>query len=143
MSLDSTGALQGALAAEHAVIWGYGVVGADVPEQTQPAVRAAEQVHRDRRDSTEQLLRDADATPVAAQPAYELPFPVTDTASALQLAITLETGAAAAWHYLLGQTEQARLRRIALSALTDCAVRAVQWRVAGGLSPASVAFPGQ
>lgn len=136
-------ALQDALAGEHAVIWGYGVVGAEVIERQRPDVQAAEQAHRDRRDDTADLLRSVDAVPTEAQASYELPFPVTDPASGLRLAVHLEEGAAAAWRFILGQTDDAELRRTAVTALTDSAVQATRWRLAAGIAPATVAFPGQ
>jgi hypothetical protein len=138
-----TDALQDALAGEHAVIWGYGVVGAEVTEEQRPDVRAAEQAHRTRRDATADLLRSMAAVPAQAQAYYELPFPVTDPTSGLRLAVHLEQGAAAAWRYVLGQTDDAELRRIALGALTDAALQATRWRLAAGTHPATVAFPGQ
>jgi len=136
-------ALQDALAGEHAVIWGYGVVGAEAAEQHLPAVRVAEQAHRTRRDDTADLLRSMSAEPIEAEAYYELPFPVTDPASAVSLAVHLEQGAAAAWRFVLGQTEDAELRRTALVALTESALQAVQWRLQAGIAPATVAFPGQ
>ena len=87
-----TDALQDALAGEHAVIWGYGVVGAEVTEEQRPDVRAAEQAHRTRRDATADLLRSMAAVPAQAQAYYELPFPVTDPTSGLRLAVHLEQG---------------------------------------------------
>jgi len=136
-------ALQDALAGEHAVIWGYGVVGAEVTEEQQPDVRAAELAHRCRRDATAELLRSLAAVPTEAEAYYELPFPVTDPASGLRLAVHLEAGAAAAWRFVLGQTDDAELRRTALEALTASAVQATRWRLAAGTEPATVAFPGQ
>lgn len=143
MSPREIDAVQGALAAEHAVIWGYGVVGAAAGEDLRPAVAAAEGVHRARRDATADLLRSAAAVPAVARPSYELPFPVATQAEALRLADRLEFGAAAAWRYVLGQTELAELRRTARDHLIDTAVQAMRWRQAAGLSPASVPFPGQ
>lgn len=138
-----TEALQEALAGEHAVIWGYGVVGAEVTEDQRPNVRAAEQAHRTRRDATADLLRSMAAIPTAAQAYYELPFPVTDPASGLRLAVHLEEGSAAAWRFVLGQTDDPELRRTSLAALTEAALQAVRWRLAAGITPATVAFPGQ
>ncbi|MBA2554809.1 MAG: ferritin-like domain-containing protein [Geodermatophilaceae bacterium] len=136
-------ALQDALAGEHAVIWGYGVVGAEAAEQHLPAVRAAEQAHRTRRDDTADLLRSMSAEPIESEAYYELPFPVTDPALAVSLAVHLEEGSAAAWRFVLGQTEDAELRRTALVALSESALQAVQWRLQAGIAPATVAFPGQ
>lgn len=141
--MGATDALQEALAAEHAAIWGYGVVGAAVADDVLARVRAAEQVHRGRREDAAALLRAAGAVPVPPAASYELPFDVVDSAAALRLAALLEDGCAAAWHYLLGQTEDTDLRGTGLAALTACAVQATRWRRTAGISPATVAFPGQ
>lgn len=141
--MDPTDALQEALAAEHAVIWGYGVVGAAAADNILDRVGAAEQVHRARRSDTAARLRAVDAVPVEPEASYELPFDVVDPPTALQLAAELEDGCASAWRYLLGQTDDAELRGVALAALTACAVQATRWRRTAGVSPATVAFPGQ
>ncbi len=140
--MDATDALQGALAAEHAVVWGYGVVGAEVADDLLDPVRGAQEVHRTRREQTAALLRERSSAPVQAAASYELPFPVGDPAAALALAAALEDGCAASWRYVLGQTDDAALRETVLAALTACAVQAVRWRRTGGIQPATVAFPG-
>ena len=135
-------ALQTALAAEHAVIWGYGVVGAHAGEALVARVRAADEEHRTRRDATVALVTRYGGTPVPTEPAYALPFPVTDRSSALRLAVHLEEGAAAAWRYAVAATDDVEVRRTALTALSDAAVQATRWRLALPTSPATVAFPG-
>lgn len=141
--MDPTEALQAALAAEHAAIWGYGVAGAAAAEELQDRFLAAEQVHRSRRDDTAALVRTRGAAPVEPEASYELPFDVDDQPSALRLTALLEDGGATAWHYLLGQTDERELRAVALAALTGSAVQAVRWRRTAGVQPATVAFPGQ
>jgi hypothetical protein len=135
-------ALQIALAAEHAVIWGYGVVGAHVGDALVGRVRDADNAHRTRRDATIALIVRYDGTPVATEPEYALPFPVTDRNSALRLAVRLEEGAAAAWRYAVAATDDVQVRRTALTALSDAAVQATRWRLTLPTSPATVAFPG-
>jgi hypothetical protein len=44
-------ALQAVLAAEHAAVYGYGVVGGHVGENRNPEARAAYDTHRARRDA--------------------------------------------------------------------------------------------
>lgn len=134
-------ALRGALAAEHAAIYGYGVVGAFLTGATREAARQAEQVHRDRRDAVSVRVEEAGGALVAAEPAYELPRPVTDTASAMSLAVTLEEGAAGAWREALNGTTGDD-RRLALDALIACAVMATRWRQAAQIQPVTVPFPG-
>jgi hypothetical protein len=130
-----------ALAAEHAAIYGYGVVGAHLTGPTQTAARAAEAAHRDRRDAVSLRIAASNATPIPAAPAYTLPFPVTDAPSAMRLAVTLEEGAAGAWREALAGTADDD-RKLALDALMTCAVQATRWRAAAGIVPVTLAFPG-
>ncbi len=128
------------LAAEHAAIFGYGMVGAHLPNALRSEGVAAEQAHRDRRDALLLRLETAGQTPPPAEPTYELPE-VTDGASAIQLAIELEERTAAAWRAALSDTVDSD-REFALDALIDCATRASHWRQAAG-RPATVPFPGK
>lgn len=143
MSRDSTlRGLQVALAAEHAVIWGYGLVGGQIGDDHRDEVRRADLAHRARRDATIAMIHARGGDPVGSEPAYDAPFPVTDERSALRLAAHLEEGAAKAWHYSLGSTTDRSVRGTAVGALTDAAVRATRWRAV--LTPANptIAFPG-
>jgi ferritin-like protein len=134
-------ALTAALAAEHAAIFGYGVVGAHLDRIAQGSARDAEQAHRDRRDALMTRLIAASVPPPAAEPAYSLPFEVADRASALRLAVALEEGAGRAWRQAVPVTSGTD-RKLAIDALMDTAVRATRWRKAAGISPATVPFPG-
>jgi hypothetical protein len=134
-------ALAAALEAEHAAIFGYGVVGAHLDRSGQTACRQAETAHRDRRDALVARMVAANEAPPAAAPAYELPFAVADRDSALRLAVHLEEGAARAWRQALPATSGDE-RRFAVAALMDCAVRATRWRRTAGTLPATVPFPG-
>ncbi len=136
-------ALQGALAAEHAAVWGYGVVGAVVADDLRGDVVAVQQAHFVRRDDTAALVRSMGAEPVQASAGYALPSTVEDSPAALTLAALLEDGTATAWRYLLGATDDAEVRGTALASLTAAAVQAVRWRLAAGTTPATVALPGQ
>jgi Domain of unknown function (DUF4439) len=135
-------ALQAALAAEHAVIWGYGVVGARAGDTLRAQVRDADDAHRTRRDATVTLIDRYGGDPVPTGSSYALPFPVTDRASALRLAVHLEDGAAAAWRYAVAATDDVAVRRTALVALTEAAVRATRWRLLVPTKVATLAFPG-
>lgn len=137
------GALQGALAAEHAAVWVYGLVGAFVPDALNGRVNEAATAHQARRDATQRILTDAGAAPVPPEPGYVTPEPVTDAVSALRLAIIAETDAAAAWRSVVERgPADPDLRGTALEALTDAAVRATRWRVTAGITPLTVPFPG-
>jgi len=130
-----------ALVAEHAAIFGYGVAGAQLTGAPQDAARAAEAAHRARRDALLVLLAAASSSAPPAAPAYALPFPVTDPAAALRLAVHLEERTATVWQRALGTTTGEQ-RKLALDALTDCAVRAARWRRTAGVNPATVPLPG-
>jgi Domain of unknown function (DUF4439) len=143
MGLNALDAPQAALAAEHAAVWVYGLAGAFVPDGLASQLSEAGVEHRARRDATERMLIDAGAQPVPAEPGYLLPEPVTDTASALRLAITAETDAAAAWCSVVerGPTDPV-WRAAAVEALSRATVRAVRWRATAGITPPTVPFPG-
>ena len=136
----ATDALGTALAAEHAAIYGYGALGARLTGPALAQGQQAEAAHRGRRDRLIIRLSTVGITPPAALPDYALPFPVTDLASALRLAIQLEERTAAIWRVALGPTTGDD-RRAALDALTDCALRAARWRRAAGTQPGTVPLP--
>jgi Domain of unknown function (DUF4439) len=135
--------LSAALAAEEAAIYAYGVIGVHLTAATDiDEARTAEQAHRTRRDAAVSRLAALNASTPPAPAAYRLPFPVTDAASALKLAIHVEDGVAAAWRAVLpaGDGDD---RATALAALTDAAVRATRWRRRAGVSPVTLPFPGR
>ncbi|MFJ5778212.1 ferritin-like domain-containing protein [Streptomyces sp. NPDC093094] len=127
--------LQAALAAEHAAVYGYGVVGGRIREGRRTEARGAYDAHRARRDTLAREVRDLGGEPVAAAAAYALPFAVTDSESAVGLAAELEDRVAGVYSDLVRASTGER-RAAAAEALREAAVRAVRWR--GG----SVAFPG-
>ncbi|SDJ69591.1 ferritin-like domain-containing protein [Streptomyces indicus] len=130
-----TAAYQAALRAEHAAVYGYGVVGGRIREGRREEARSAYDAHRARRDVLQRTLRDLGAVPEPAAAAYALPFPVPDSPAAARLAAELEDKVAGVYADVVRATEGER-RRAAADALREAAVRAVRWR--GG----SVAFPG-
>ncbi|MFE1311546.1 MULTISPECIES: ferritin-like domain-containing protein [unclassified Streptomyces] len=128
-------ALQAALAAEHAAVYGYGVVGGRIDQRRRTDARAAYDAHRARRDALVREVRDLGTQPVAASAAYALPFQVPDAAAAVRLAAELEERVAGVYADLVRAATGAR-RASAAAALREAAVRAVRW------SGESVAFPG-
>ncbi|MET9295878.1 DUF4439 domain-containing protein [Streptomyces sp. NPDC003077] len=128
-------ALQAALAAEHAAVYGYGVVGGRVGRDRRAEAHEGYDAHRARRDALHRGVRDLGGTPRAAAAAYALPFAVEDGAAAVRLAAELEDRVAAVYADLVRAARGAR-RREAAGALREAAVRAVRWRGGG------VAFPG-
>lgn len=134
-SEDELRAVQAALRAEHAAVYGYGVVGGRIGEDRRPEARTAYDAHRARRDELQRAVRDLGGNPSSAEPAYALPFPVPDSGAATRLATELEDRVAGVYSDLVRAATGAR-RASAADALREAAVRAVRWR--GG----SVAFPG-
>src|SRR5215204_3063378 len=135
-------ALGEALAAEHAAVWGYGVVGAAVSEDAREVVVASEAVNRDVRDRVTALLSDRNAEVADAKGAYTLPFPVLSEVDAAALAVVLEDGVADAWVRVLDQAAERSTRELAVGVLTAAEVRAVGWRGAAGQAPVTSALPG-
>ncbi|MEU2119230.1 ferritin-like domain-containing protein [Streptomyces sp. NPDC016459] len=131
-ALDAT---QSALAAEHAAVYGYGVVGGRIGAERRAEATTAYEAHRARRDALRRTVRDLGGAPVAAEAAYALPFPVADPAGAVRLAAVLEDRAAGVYSDLVRAAEGPQ-RREAAAALREAAVRAVRWR------GSDVTFPG-
>ncbi|MGC5017818.1 ferritin-like domain-containing protein [Micromonospora sp. DT47] len=135
-------ALAAALTAEYAAIFAYGPIGVRLTDSARQAARAAEAAHRARRDALVLQLSAGGGQVPADKAGYALPFPVTDRASALRLAVQIEERTAAYWRAALAVTTGADRTR-ALNALTDCAVRATRWRRTAGDTPVTVPFPGR
>jgi hypothetical protein len=134
--------LAAALAAEEAAIYAYGPIGVKLAGAEQDEARTAEATHRSRRDALVLRLATLRASPSAAPPGYRLPYPVTDRATALTLAVEVEAAVAATWRAALRGTE-GEDRGTAVDALTDAAVRATRWRRIAGVNPITVPFPGK
>jgi hypothetical protein len=137
-----TDALRAALAAEHAAVWGYGVVGAALPASAQARAAQTQAAHRDVRDQVTALLDQRSAEPVPAQGGYVLPFPVVSAGDAARLAVVLEDGTAAAWVRVLGRAAKREIRKLAVDTLGATEVRAVAWRTTAGVTPVTSPFPG-
>ena len=128
-------ALQTALANEHAAVYGYGVLAVRLTGPQRAAARNAYDTHRARRDILVGLIEAQGDKPVAAAPAYAIPFPVNTSADATRLAAQLEQRLGASYADVV-ESSSGDTRRTGLEWLTDAAVRAVRW------SGTSVAFPG-
>jgi hypothetical protein len=129
------GALQAALAAEHAAVYGYGVVGAVTSGSARKDAQADWLAHQLARDNLESMLTTLGATPVAASPAYQLPFPVTGNASAAKLAATLEDGVTRSYLGVVA-VDNLALRSFGAKGMQTAANRALAW------SGDTAAFPG-
>lgn len=128
-------AVQAALRAEHAAVYGYGVVGGRITEERKSDARAAYDAHRARRDALRRTVRGLGGKPAQAAAAYALPFAVPDSDAAVRLAAELEDRIAGVYTDLVRASEGAR-RREAAGALREAAIRSVRWKGSG------VAFPG-
>ncbi|MBT2459722.1 ferritin-like domain-containing protein [Streptomyces sp. ISL-86] len=128
-------AAQSALAAEHAAVYGYGVIGARTSAARSAEAREAYGGHLARRDALTRTVRGLGGTPRPAEAAYAMPFELIGPADAERLAAVIEDRVAGAYSDLVRAAE-GQLRREAADALSAAAVRAARWRGVG------VAFPG-
>ncbi|HEY1623036.1 MAG TPA: ferritin-like domain-containing protein [Streptosporangiaceae bacterium] len=128
-------ALQAALAAEQAAVYGYGVAGAHLGGASQVTAWQYWTEHRDARDTLAAMITARGATPVAALAYYDLPFPVTGAATGEALAAHLEDGVTAAYLGVVAVND-ANLRTFGAQAMQASAGRAAHWR------GSTVAFPG-
>ncbi|MEX2288901.1 MAG: ferritin-like domain-containing protein [Mycobacteriales bacterium] len=128
------------LEAEHATVYGYGLLGARLDEQPRRLALLAYDSHRARRDQLAARLREHGGDPEPPPPAYDVA--VGSAAEALALATRLEEGMAVRWRDLVAGTDDRQLRTLAVTGLQECAVRAAQWRQQAGIAPPTVAWPG-
>ena len=119
-------ALQGALAAVNAAIYGYGVAGAHLGPSARNLALQDWTQHEMARDRLEAMLASLGVRPVAARAAYQLPFPVHGTRAAVSLAGYLENQVAAAYLGLVA-LDDPRLRAWGAAQAQACALRATTW----------------
>ena len=131
----ATAALQSALAAEHAAVYGYGVVGANLTGSRQAAAMTDWVAHQVARDTLEAMLRSRGAQPVAAAAAYRLPVTVRTGGQAVSLAVLLENRVATAYLGLVAVSDIS-IRQFGARQVRAAALRAAAWR------GSTVAFPG-
>jgi hypothetical protein len=120
-------ALQAALAAEDAAVYGYGVAGAHLTGGGQQAAAQDWTAHREARDTLAAMISALGGTPTAAQAFYQLPFAVRDASSAKALAAYLEDGVTRAYLAVVALTDQ-RLRTFGALAMQVPAQRAAFWQ---------------
>jgi Domain of unknown function (DUF4439) len=128
-------ALQTALTAEHAAVYGYGVAGAYLAGSTKATATSDWVAHQVARDHLEAVLRSLGAQPAAAAVAYQLPAPVRNASEAVALAVVLEERIATAYLGLVALSNVS-IRDYGALQVQASALRAAGWR--GG----TVAFPG-
>ncbi|PRY02606.1 ferritin-like domain-containing protein [Allonocardiopsis opalescens] len=119
-------ALQTALRAEHAAIFGYGRLGPELSGgRRQRAVRDIE-AHRARRDGLRRMVLDRGGVPERAAPAYELPGEPDGAEAAARVAAQLEWATARA-QLALAAVPDPEVRAAAGAALQDSTLRALSW----------------
>jgi hypothetical protein len=136
------GALYDAVAAEHATIYGYGIVSAHTTPDDNDLVAKSMAEHRERREAALAILAARSVGAPLPAAGYQLPMTVDDPTEAAQLAVRMEEDDAVAWRAVVEQATDERDRAFAVTALTQCAVSAARWRRVLGTTPATVAFPG-
>lgn len=135
-------ALYDAVAAEHAAIYGYGMVSAHIMPEENELVSKTLAEHRDRREAAVAILTRQSAKVPLPATGYQLPFVVRNAVTAAKLAIRMEGDCAVAWRAVLEQSESDQDRAFASTALTQCAVTMARWRQVLGAWPVTEAFPG-
>lgn len=119
-------ALQAALDAEHAAVYGYGALGAHLGGTQRDTARRDLDVHRLRRDRLRSMVTERAGVPGPARAAYRLPVHVTEAASARRLARTLEQRLTVTYVALAGAPDP-EVRRFAAIAAQDATLRAERW----------------
>ena len=136
------GALCAALATEHAVIYGYGIVSARCAPRVNDLVSSALSQHRERRDQVVGMLTARSVSAPVAAAGYQLPMPVNNDGDAARLAARMEKDTAVAWRAVLEQAQNPQDRGFAVTALTQSAVLEARWNRVAGAWPITTAFPG-
>jgi hypothetical protein len=118
--------LQQTLAAEHAAVAVYAVLGGRVSSLEDPLVaellRAAYEVHRGRRDQLRSEIADLDKVPVAAAAGYDVDVRSREAEELLRVARSTEERCAGFYAQLVASSVGGQ-RRWAVAALGDSAVR--------------------
>jgi hypothetical protein len=132
-------ALQDTLAAEHAAVYVYAVVGGRLSASAYPTasglVDDAYEVHRVRRDQLRGVIAAAGHTPVGPAPAYRVNVQSRAAGPLINVARTTEERCGAVYAQLVAASTGGR-RRWAVDALADSAVRVL------GFGAAPTAYPG-
>ena len=124
-------ALQTTLAAEHAAVYVYGLLGSRTSQAAEEplylALRAAYEAHRDRRDTLIGEIAALGVSPAPAAPAYTPPAGLDTTDGRYLAALALEQACTSTYAALVGATAGSR-RLEAIALLNDAAVRELSFR---------------
>lgn len=135
-------ALVDAVATEHAIIYGYGIVSAHSTPDANDLVSDALAQHRERREATIAILANRSVSAPLPAAGYQLPIAMHNPADAANLAVRMEDDAAVAWRAVLEAAQSGEDRTFAVTALTQSAVLSARWSQMLGVTPITVAFPG-
>lgn len=125
-----------ALAAEHAAVFAYGLIGARTAGALRAKATRGFDAHRAHRDKLRTLITARGGRPAEPEPAYSLPVVPSTPAQAARLAVHVETGMAAT--YLeLAACDDVALRRYAALALQESVTRSYSFQ-----PTIPTAFPG-
>ena len=138
----SAAALFAAVAAEHATIYGYGILSAHSSPDENDLGSAAMAQHRERREAAIALLTGRSATAPVPAAGYQLPMTVNTPTEAGTLAIRMEDDCATAWRAVIEQATTDQDRAFGVTALTESAVLAARWKQTLGIQPVTETFPG-
>ncbi|RCV48332.1 ferritin-like domain-containing protein [Marinitenerispora sediminis] len=130
-------ALQNALLAEHAAVYGYAFVGANSTDGARELSYTCLDAHRAQRDTLRAELLERGAEPEAGAAAYDLPA-ATDAEGLRAFAVELEEQTAQSYLELAGAGAP-DLRDLAGRSLQSATVRSLTW---GADLPAFPGFPG-
>ncbi len=131
-----TDKLRKALAAEHAAVFAYGLLGARTAGSMRAQITRAYDSHRDRRDQLRRLITAQGGEPVEPAPSYALPSVPSTASAAARLAAHVESGIVAAYLELVAAAGT-ELRAYAALAMQEAATRSYSFRPA-----ITRAFPG-
>lgn len=131
-----------AIATEHGIIYGYGLVSAHSNPAANQLVSDAMREHRERREEAIVRLAARNVTVPLPAAGYQVPVDVEDPIAAAKLALQMEEDASRAWRAVLEQATAGDDRAFAVTALSESAVTAARWRTRLGVEPTTVAFPG-
>lgn len=140
MSIQPVEALQYALATEHAAVYGYGLLAAQLAGAARADALSALDQHRIRRDLLRAAVAAAGAVPQEAAPAYHPMIPATGASGATALAAAIEVETARAYGRLVEATT-GDIRGSGARWLQDAAVRQARWRHTAARFPGLEAEP--
>jgi len=135
-------ALFDAVATEHSVIYGYGLLSAHSTPEENDLVAASMSEHRERREAAIGMLTGRGIDPPLPAAGYQVPTQLDNPTDAANLAVRMEEDASVAWRAVLEQATSTQERGFAVQALTQTAVTAARWNSVLGVAPITVAFPG-